>query len=94
MPRAIWNDVVVAESDRCIEVEGNIYFPPDSVNHGYLAPSRTSSVCPWKGIAGYYDVTVKGETIKDAAWSYPEPKEAAAHFKGYISFWRGVEIEA
>jgi uncharacterized protein (DUF427 family) len=93
VPRATWNGVVLAESDRCEVVEGNQYFPPDAVDRSHLRPSDTHTVCPWKGTAGYYDVVVDGRTNRDAAWYYPEPKEAARRIAGYIAFWRGVEIE-
>jgi len=93
MPRATWNGVVLAQSERCEVVEGNQYFPPDAVNRAYLKESATHTVCSWKGTASYYDVVVNGETNKDAAWYYPEPKDAARQIKGYIAFWRGVRIE-
>ena len=94
MPKAIWNGVVLAESDRCEVVEGNQYFPPDAVKREYFKPSATHTTCPWKGVASYYDVVVDGETNGDAAWYYPEPKEAARNIKGYVAFWRGVKVES
>ena len=94
MPNAIWNGVVLAESDRCEVVEGNQYFPPDAVKREYFKPSATHTTCPWKGVASYYDVVVDGETNRDAAWYYPEPKEAARNIKGYVAFWRGVKVES
>ena len=94
MPKAIWNGVVLAESDRCEVVEGNRYFPPDAVKREYFKPSATHTTCPWKGVASYYDVVVDGETNRDAAWYYPEPKEAARNIKGYVAFWRGVKVES
>jgi uncharacterized protein (DUF427 family) len=94
MPRASWNGVVLAESDRCEVVEGNQYFPPDAVKREYFKPSATHTTCPWKGVASYYDVLVDGETNRDAAWYYPEPKEAARNIKGYVAFWRGVKVES
>jgi uncharacterized protein (DUF427 family) len=94
MPKAIWNGAVLAESDRCEVVEGNQYFPSDAVRREYLKPSATHTTCPWKGVASYYDVVVNGETNRDAAWYYPEPKEAARNIKGYVAFWRGVKVEA
>jgi len=94
MPKAIWNDTVLAESDRCLVVEGNQYFPPESINRQYFRPSATHTVCPWKGTASYYDVVVKGRTNSDAAWYYPEPKDAAGHIKGYVAFWHGVQVES
>jgi uncharacterized protein (DUF427 family) len=93
MPRAVWNDIVLAESDRCEVVEGNQYFPPDSIKRTYFKESATHTVCSWKGTASYYDVVVNGQTNKDAAWYYPEPKDAAKQIKGYIAFWHGVKIE-
>jgi len=93
MPRATWNGAVLAESDRCVVVEGNQYFPPDSVNTDYLQPSDTHTTCPWKGVASYYNVVVDGNVNKDAAWYYPTPKDAAQQITGYIAFWRGVQVE-
>ena len=93
MPRAVWNGTLLAESDDCVVVEGNQYFPLDAVKREYLKPSATHTTCPWKGIASYYDVVVNGETNRDAAWYYPEPKEAARNIKGYVAFWRGVKVE-
>ncbi len=94
MPRAIWKGAVLAESERTEVVEGNQYFPPDAVRREYLKPSATHTTCPWKGVASYYDVVVNGETNRDAAWYYPEPKAAAQNIKGYVAFWRGVKVEA
>jgi uncharacterized protein (DUF427 family) len=93
MPRATWNGAVLAESDRCEIVEGNRYFPPDAVNRAYLCASATHTTCPWKGVASYYHVVVNGETNEDAAWYYPEPKEAARRIKDHVAFWRGVRVE-
>jgi len=93
MPRAVWNGTVIAQSDRCEVVEGNPYFPPDAVKREYLRDSATHTVCGWKGTANYYDVVVDGEANHDAAWYYPEPKPAAHNIKGYVAFWKGVEIE-
>ena len=93
MPRAMWNGVVLAESDRCEVVEGNQYFPPDAIKRVYFKESDTHTVCLWKGTASYYDVVVDGQTNKDAAWYYPQPKDAAQQIKGYIAFWRGVQLE-
>ena len=94
MPRAVWNGTILAESDRCVAVEGNQYFPPDAVKREHLKPSATHTTCPWKGVASYYDVVVNGETNRDAAWYYPEPKEAARNITGYVAFWRGVRVES
>ena len=90
--KATWNGAVIARSDATVVVEGNHYFPPDSVERQFLQPSATTSVCPWKGTASYYTIAVDGATNPDAAWSYPEPKEAAAQIAGHVAFWRGVEI--
>lgn len=92
MPKASWNGAVIAESEDTVMVEGNHYFPEDSVGQQYLAPSEQSSVCAWKGTAAYYDVVVEGETNKNAAFYYPEPKEAAAEITDRIAFWKGVEV--
>jgi uncharacterized protein (DUF427 family) len=94
MPKAIWNGAVLAESDRCEVVEGNQYFPADSLNMEYFKPSNTHTTCGWKGVASYYNIEVNGETNKDAAWYYPEPKDAAKQIKGHIAFWRGVKVQA
>lgn len=94
MARAIWNGVVIAESDATIVVEGNHYFPPESVKREYLRDSATHTVCGWKGVASYYDIVVNDAVNRDAAWYYPEPKEAARRIAGYIAFWRGVKVEA
>jgi uncharacterized protein (DUF427 family) len=94
MAKAIWNGVVIAESDRTEVVEGNQYFPPQSLKSEYFQPSNTHSTCGWKGLCSYYHVAVNGETNKDAAWFYPEPKEAAKNIAGYVAFWKGVQVEA
>ncbi|MEM8804821.1 MAG: DUF427 domain-containing protein [Cyanobacteria bacterium P01_G01_bin.38] len=93
MPKAIWNGAVLAESDRCEVVEGNQYFPPDAIKQEYFKPSSTHTTCPWKGQASYYTLEVDGQENKDAAWYYPEPKDAASNIKGYVAFWRGVKVE-
>lgn len=93
MPKAIWNGVVVAESDKCEVVEGNQYFPADSVKREYFHESNTHTTCPWKGLASYYTIVVDGKENKDAAWYYPEPKDAAKQIKDYVAFWRGVKVE-
>ena len=90
--KAIWNGQVLAESDQTIEIEGNQYFPPDSINKKYFKPSTHTSVCPWKGLASYYSLEVDGSTNTDAAWYYPKPKEAAREITGYVAFWRGVSV--
>jgi uncharacterized protein (DUF427 family) len=93
MPRASWNGTVIAESDRCVVVEGNQYFPPQSVKREFLRDSDTHTVCSWKGTASYYDVIVGGQVNKDAAWYYPDTKPEAGNIKGYIAFWKGVKVE-
>ena len=92
MPKAIWNGTVLAESDETIEIEGNQYFPPDSVNRQFLEDSNTQSTCPWKGKASYYHIIVNNERNPDAAWYYPAPSDAAAQIKNHVAFWKGVEI--
>ena len=94
MARALWNGVVLAESKDCRVVEGNHYFPPESIRREYLVPSETHTVCAWKGIASYYHVKVGGQENRDAAWYYPEPKPAASEIKDYVAFWRGVQVQA
>ncbi len=93
MKRANWNGAVIAASDRCEVVEGNQYFPADTVKREFLRDSSTHTVCGWKGTASYYDVVVNGETNKDAAWYYPDTKPAAGNIKGYIAFWKGVTVK-
>lgn len=88
-----WNGEVIAESDATVVVEGNHYFPPDSVRKECLRPSETTSVCPWKGTARYYHVVAGDEEKRDAAWYYPDPKEAAAHIKDHVAFWRGIDVQ-
>lgn len=94
MAKAVWNGVVLAESDETVVVEGNHYFPPDSINEEFFSPSPKLTVCPWKGTASYFDVTVDGESNPGAAWYYPSPKTAAAEIKDHVAFWRGVQVEA
>lgn len=91
--KAIWNGTVIAESDDTLVIENNHYFPPESINEAYFKPSQTHSTCPWKGVASYYDLSVDGQTNKDAAWYYPETSELAKGIKGRIAFWKGVKIE-
>ncbi len=94
MARAIWNDTVIAESDDTIVVEGNHYFPPESLVREHFRASEKHTVCPWKGTASYFDVVVDGQTNADAAWTYPDPKDAAAEIKDRVAFWRGVTVDA
>ena len=91
--RAIWNGRVLAESERSESVEGNVYFPPQSVRREFLRESSTRTVCPWKGVAHYYSLEVDGKSNPDAAWYYPEPKPAASKIRDHVAFWRGVTIE-
>ncbi len=94
MATATWNGTVIAQSDTTEVVEGNHYFPLPSVNPAYLKASDTHTVCPWKGTASYYTLDVDGQQNADAAWFYPEPKDAAAQIKDYVAFWRGVVVTA
>lgn len=91
--KAIWNNATLAESDQTVVVEGNHYFPADSINKEHFQPSNTHTVCPWKGEASYYNVVVDGQVNKDAAWYYPEPKDAAAAVANRVAFWKGVKVE-
>jgi len=91
--KATWNDAVLAQSDETVVVEGNHYFPADSINRNYFQGSDTHTTCPWKGEASYYNVVVDGQVNKDAAWYYPEPKPAAKEIKDRVAFWRGVKVE-
>lgn len=93
MPKAIWGGKVIAESDRCVELEGNQYFPRDAVKKEHLVPSQTTTVCPWKGTAHYYHVEVDGIRNADAAWYYPAPSDAAQQIRDYVAFWHGVRVE-
>ncbi|HAD96780.1 MAG TPA: hypothetical protein DCG19_05195 [Cryomorphaceae bacterium] len=92
--KAIWKDVVLAESDKTIVIENNHYFPPDSIHKEYFKPSDLHTTCPWKGEASYYSIEVDGELNKDAAWYYPKTREMARPIEGYIAFWRGVEVKS
>ncbi|WP_431478350.1 DUF427 domain-containing protein [Massilia eburnea] len=95
MPKAMWNGAVIAEADSSeVEiVENNIYFPPARVKQDYLQPSQHTTMCPWKGVASYYNVVVDGKVNANAAWYYPSPKEAANNIKDRIAFWHGVEVQ-
>lgn len=90
--KAIWNGVVVAESDDTIVVEGNHYFPPDSIKKEYFSESETHTTCPWKGLASYYTLNVEGESNNDAAWYYPQASDLAKNIENYVAFWNGVEV--
>jgi uncharacterized protein (DUF427 family) len=93
MAKAIWNDTVIAESDTYESVDGNVYFPADTIKAEYFQPSDHKTTCGWKGVASYYTVSVDGKENPNAAWYYPEPKEAAKEIKGHIAFWKGVKVE-
>lgn len=90
--KAIWNEVTLAESDNLVNIEGNYYFPSESLNQKYFAKSKTETSCHWKGIASYYNIAVEGKENKDAAWYYATPKDAAKEIKNRVAFWRGVSI--
>ena len=90
--KAIWNGLVLAESDKTIVIEGNHYFPEDSLNKEHFKPSETQTVCGWKGTASYYDIVAGDATNKDAAWFYPQAKDAAKEIENRVAFWKGVEV--
>ena len=90
--KAIWNGEIIAESDATIIIEGNHYFPPETINPEFFKSSDTHTTCPWKGLASYYNVEVNGSTNSDAAWYYPEVSELAKGIKGYVAFWHGVKV--
>ncbi len=90
--KAVWNGVILAESDETIVIEGNHYFPSQSVHSEYCADSATHTTCSWKGEASYYHVVVEGKENPDAAWFYPDPKDAASQIKDRVAFWKGVEV--
>ena len=92
MTTATWNGVVIAESDDVVTVEGNAYFPRAAVRDDVLRPSATHAACPWKGTASYFGLEVDGQQNPDAAWYYPEPKDAAKEIAGRVAFWKGVEV--
>ncbi len=94
MMRAVWNGAVIAESPTTVQVEGNHYFPADTVRREFVTDSGTTTVCPWKGTASYYSLVVDGQTNPDAAWYYPQPKDAAAEIRDHVAFWRGVTVES
>ena len=93
MARAIFNSAVVAESDECVVVEGNYYFPRAAVQREYLKDSATHTTCPWKGEASYYDIVVDGRVAKDGAWYYAFPKDAAKQIMDHVAFWKDVKVE-
>jgi uncharacterized protein (DUF427 family) len=93
MPRATWKGALLAESNEVKVIEGNLYFPPSALKREFFQESQTHTTCGWKGVASYYDVVVKGESNKDAAWYYPVTKDAAKEIEGWVAFWRGVQVE-
>ncbi len=92
--KAVWNGTVIAESDNTVVVEGNHYFPPDSIKSEHFQNSDYQTVCPWKGTASYYNVVVDGETNANAAWYYPTAKERAKNIEGHLAFWNGVQVQS
>ncbi|WP_332878897.1 DUF427 domain-containing protein [Massilia sp. S19_KUP03_FR1] len=91
--KAIWNGEVLADSNDTVVVEGNHYFPPSTLHLDFFKKSDKHTVCPWKGTASYYDIEVDGKLNKDAAWFYPDPSSAASNVRGYVAFWKGVEVK-
>jgi uncharacterized protein (DUF427 family) len=94
MTKASWGGKVIAESEKCVEVEGNQYFPADAVKKEFFKPSSHTTECPWKGTARYYTLEVNGMRNENAAWYYPQPKPAAAEIKDHVAFWKGVKVES
>ena len=94
MAKAIWNGVILAESNQTEMVEGNHYFPPHSINREYFKDSSHRTICPWKGAASYYTIEVDGQKNENAAWYYPTPKAAARNIQDYVAFWHGVKVES
>ena len=92
MPKASWNGQIIAESDATEVVDGNHYFPPDSINKEFFRNSAATTVCGWKGTANYYDVVINDDVNEQAAWYYADPKPEAANIKGYVAFWKGVVV--
>jgi uncharacterized protein (DUF427 family) len=90
--KAVWKDTVLAESDETVVVEGNHYFPPTAINQAYFRDSTNRTVCPWKGVASYYDIVVGDDVNSGGAWYYPSPSNAAKNIEGYVAFWRGVRV--
>ena len=90
--RAVVNGTVIAQSDQTIVLEGNHYFPPESLYKDYFQKSETRTTCPWKGEASYYDVVIGANRVKDAGWYYPETSDKAKEIEGYVAFWNGVEV--
>jgi len=91
--KAIWNNQIIAESEKTLQIEGNHYFPAETINKKFFNPSDTHTTCPWKGVASYYHIEVDGKINRDAAWFYPDTKPAAREIKNHVAFWRGVEVK-
>ncbi len=91
--KAIWNNTVLADSDFTVVVEGNHYFPPESIKKEFFKGSDKTTTCPWKGKASYYDVVAEGQTNSAAAWYYPEPTPAAENIRNHVAFWKGIEVK-
>ena len=91
--RAIWQNTILAQSDDTVVVEGNHYFPPDSLRREFFRASPAHTTCPWKGVASYYDVVVGDQVNREAAWYYPAAKDAAKNIEGRVAFWKGVTVE-
>ncbi len=91
--KAIWNNQIIAESEKTLQVEGNHYFPEATIKKEFFKASDTHTTCPWKGVASYYNIEVDGKVNKDAAWYYPNTKDAAREIKNHVAFWRGVEVK-
>lgn len=91
--QAVWNGTVLAETDDVVTVEGNLYFPASTLKSEYISDSSTNTVCPWKGTASYYDVTVDGDANPDSVWYYPSPKPEAEKIRDRVAFWRGIEVK-
>jgi uncharacterized protein (DUF427 family) len=92
MPKATWNGTIIADSNNTIVVQGNHYFPPEAINRQYFRDSDHHTTCGWKGVASYYTIVVDGKENPNAAWYYPQPKDAAKQITGYIAFWKGVQV--
>ena len=91
--KAIWKDTIIAESDETIIVEGNNYFPPNSIKQKFFQSTNHQSACPWKGLANYHNIVVNGEVNSNAAWYYPNPSSAASEIKDYVAFWKNVRFD-
>jgi uncharacterized protein (DUF427 family) len=92
MKKAIWNGQLIAESDKTVVIEGNHYFPSDSINKDFFKESERTSICPWKGVANYFNIEVDGQTNMGAAWYYKQPSDKAKEIKDHVAFWKGIPI--